>query len=197
MRYSAVLIASVAGLASQAIAQNFSLELVPSTSFVPEGGSFTLSVYGDADVGTHILGGAFALDVSAPSYVDSMTWTPASWSAFNTDDGYDAGNGNYNQVIFGQLVIPGLFPPAAGSDLGQLIGTFQVAMIDNYAQQIVLFSLVEGTPFTLETIDSVTGQSFRSDSGNLTLGTVRIGIPSPSGIGVFGAAGLFASRRRR
>ena len=107
---NAVALIAVAGIASVAAAQNFSLSMTPSVSQTVEGGNFTVTVYGDADMGSHILGGAFGLS-SDSALIDSMTWSPAAWSAFNTDGGY-AGNGNYNEVIFGQLVIPGIFPPA-------------------------------------------------------------------------------------
>jgi hypothetical protein len=90
--------------------------MTPSVSSTVEGGSFTVTVFGDADTGSHLLGGAFGLS-SDSALIDSMSWTNAAWSAFNTDGGY-AGNGNYNEVIFGQLVIPGIFPPAPGSELG-------------------------------------------------------------------------------
>ena len=107
---NAVALIAVAGMASVAAAQNFSIDLTPSASSVAEGTSFTVSVYGNADQGTHLLGGEFSL-VSGSGLIDSMTWSNAAWSGFNTDGGY-AGGGDYNSVIFGQLVIPPIFPPA-------------------------------------------------------------------------------------
>lgn len=195
MRYSAVLLAGFAGLASQAMAQNFSLTIVSSATSVSAGGSFTATIYGDADVGSHILGGAFGIEANS-AFVENMAWQNAAWSAFNNDGGF-AGNGNYNQVVFGQLVIPGIFPPAAGSELGSAIGTFTITMSASYANQVIEFDLIGGSPFSLESVDSDTGETFQSSNGSLSLGSFQIGIPSPSGIAVFGAAGLFASRRRR
>lgn len=197
MKNKVILAAAIAGSASSVLAQDFSLSLTSNVGTIsPSGGSFTVSVYGDADVGTHILGGAFSL-VSNGECISSMDWTPAAWSAFNTDGGF-AGNGDYNQVIFGQLVIPGIFPPAAGSELGSLIGSFNVVLDPFVGDVNIDFDLVAGDPFALETVDDVTGETFQSLSGNLSLGslTIRV-IPSPSALSVLGLSGLVVSRRRR
>lgn len=188
--------AAIAGCASIAGAQNFSLSIVPSTTSPSPGGSFTLSVYGDADIGTHLLGGAFSIE-SNGDCVQSMQWTNAAWSSFNTDGGY-AGGGDYNQVIFGQLVIPGIFPPAPGSELGALIGSFFVQMDPGIGDFSVTFDLVAGSPFTLETVDAVSGDSYQSTAGNITLGsaTVQI-IPAPGAVSAFALCGLIGTRRRR
>ena len=195
-----VVFASVAGLASIAAAQNFTLSIVPSASTISEGGTFTLSVYGDADVGTHLLGGAFSLETNN-GCIDSMSWTPAAWSSFNSDGG-DAGDGNYNEVIFGQLVIPGIFPPAAGSEVGALIGSFQVSMGFGGGDGAVLdFQLVAGSPFTLETVDGATGDTYQSSSGSLTLGNARVisfaCVPTPGSCSLLCVGGLIFARRRR
>ncbi len=188
--------AAIAGCASVSGAQNFSLSLVPSTSTIDQSGFFTISVYGDADIGTHMLGGAFSIE-SNSDLVQSMEWTPASWSAFNTDGGH-AGNGNYNQVVFGQLVIPGIFPPAPGSDNGSVIGSFLIQIDPTPQFFTITFDLVAGSPFTLETVDSVTGNTFQSSSGNLTLFSTTISqIPAPGVLSMLGLGGLAASRRRR
>lgn len=188
--------AAVAGFASLAAAQNFSLSIVPSSTVISPSSSFTLSVFGDADVGTHLLGGGFSID-SNGDCVQSMQWTPASWSAFNTDGGY-AGGGDYNQVVFGQLVIPDIFPPAPGSENGALIGSFFVQMDPAAGDFSIDFQLVAGSPFTLETVDSTTGETYQSSSGNLSLGsaTVRV-VPTPGVLSMLGLGGLAATRRRR
>lgn len=193
---NAVALIAVAGIASVAAAQNFSLTVVPSTTSVAEGGTFTLSVYGDADQGTHILGGAFSMS-SDSALVDSMSWSNAAWSAFNTDGG-DAGNGNYNEVIFGQLVIPGIFPPAAGSELGSLIGSFQVNLAAAGAG-IIDFQLNASTgPFSLQSVDSVSGNLFDNSNGQLSLGSTRVTVtPAPSALALLGLGGIAAGRRRR
>jgi len=193
---TAAVVISLAGLASSAFAQNFELSIVLSSETADtSGGSavVTATVYGDADVGTHMLGGSFSL-VSNSQMVQGMTWTPASWSAFNTDNGY-AGNGNYNEIIFGQLVIPGIFPPALGSELGGEIGTFEITLTGLGQAN---FQLVAGSPFTLETVDGITGSTAIDTNGTLSLGSASIGIlPAPGGLSIFALGGFCFSRRRR
>ncbi len=191
-----MIMAALAGSASLAAAQNFSLSLVPSTTAPFPGSSFTLTVFGDADVGTHILGGAFSLE-SDGQCIQSMTWTPASWSQFNTDGGF-AGDGDYNEVVFGQLVLPPVFLPVAGSELGSAIGTYTIVLDPGIGDFQIDFQLVGASPFTLETVDAQTGQTFQSSNGTLTLGSARVAlIPSPGALSVLGLGGLVATRRRR
>ncbi|MHA7812306.1 MAG: PEP-CTERM sorting domain-containing protein [Phycisphaerales bacterium] len=190
--------AAIAGLAAAASAQNFSLTIVPSSTMIDTTSgpvTFTMTVFGDADFGSHLLGGAFAVASSGDSdVVQSMAWTAASWSQFNTDGG-DAGNGNYNQVVFGQLVIPGIFPPAPGSELGSAIGSFEVT-VDGMGD--VEFQLTAGTPFSLETVDSVLGDTM-NDGGAISLGSSGVisVVPAPSAMALLGLGGLVAGRRRR
>ncbi len=194
---NAVALIAIAGIASVASAQNFELTIVPSATEVAEGGSFTLSVFGDADVGTHLLGGAFSL-TSGSGLVDSMAWSNAAWSSFNTDNGY-AGNGNYNQVIFGQLAIPGIFPPAPNSEVGSLIGSFQVNLAAA-GTGLIDFQLVAGTPFSLQTIDINSGDLPKdTDPGaTIELGSTRVSVvPAPSALALLGLGGIAAGRRRR
>jgi len=198
MKYAITTIA-LAGLTMTAGAQNFSLSLMPSITDIHQGSVFTIEIYGDADVGTHMLGGAFALESDGQCITD-MHWNSAPWSAFNTDGGF-AGEGDYNEVIFGQLIIPNVPPfnvPAPGSELGSLIGSFTVFLDQNIGDTSITFQLVEASPFSLETIDIQTGETFQSSNGNLSLGSVTItGIPGPGTIPIFGGLGLLASRRRR
>jgi len=145
-----------------------------------------------------MLGGAFGL-TSNSGCVESMLWTPASWSAFNTDGGY-AGNGNYNDVIFGQLVIPGVPPfdvPGAGPELGSSIGFYTITTRVGSAG-VIDFDLIASSPFSLEVIDIGTGEISDSSQGNLSLnGTTITCLPSPGTFPVFGAFGLIAARRLR
>ena len=194
---NAVALIAVAGIASVASAQNFSLSLVPSATSVAQSGSFTMSVYGDADMGTHMLGGSFSLS-SDSALVSNMSWANAAWSAFNTDGGY-AGNGNYNAVIFGQLIIPGVPPfdqPAPGSELTGLIGTFTVTVGADAGD--IDFGLNAEDPFSLQTIDINTGGLFDNSQGQISLGSARVTVtPAPSALALLGLGGIAAGRRRR
>ena len=196
MKRTATAIA-LAGFATCVIAQDFSLFFV-GPSEVMENSSFQVDVYGDASVGTHILGGSFGINSALNNFeVLGMTWTPADWSAFNTDGGY-AGDGNYNSVVFGQLVIPGIFPPAAGSELGARIGTLDIQTGNFGSFWSIEMSFVAGDPFTLETVDEVSGETFQSSNGNLTLGTFSAKfIPAPGSLAMLAMGGVCATRRRR
>jgi len=189
--------AAFAGTASTAFAGVPSLTIVPSSTWydVSSGSAtITATVYGDAGFGTHILGGAFGLEWShtGSTVLSDISWTPAAWSVFNTDPGYAGGN-SYNQIVFGQLVIPGIFPPAPGSENGSAIGSFTITLI---RQNIVDFQLIAGSPFTIEGVDDVTGAT-ASNGSNLVLGGMRIGIPTPGALSMLGLSGLLVSRRRR
>ena len=192
-----IAIAALAGLATAAAAQDFSLTLVPSVGTVDTSGgaaTFTVTAYGDSSFGTHMLGGAFGIAASSGGdTVQGMSWANAAWSLFNTDGGY-AGNGNHNTVIFGQLVIPGIFPPAAGSELGSAIGSFTVT-VDGAG--VLVLDMTNGTPFSLEAVNSVSGQTM-NDGGTVSLGSATINvIPAPSAMALLGLGGIVAGRRRR
>jgi len=198
MKKSSIVLA-LAGLATLANAQEFSLSITgaPSSIDTTSGATFTVDVVGDADVGTHMLGGSLGL-ISTGFNVENIVWTPASWSSFNTDGGY-AGGGIYNQVIFGQLVIPGLPPfdvPAVGSELGHAIGSFQVQIGPTFVGFASL-ELVAMDPFSLQVLDIATGEVFDNRTGNLTLNGAEFWLPTPSSLALLGFGGLAASRRRR
>jgi len=202
MMKKSLTVLALAGLATGAMGQDFSLSLIANASTIDTTGgavTFTMTVIGDASVGTHMLGGAFSLE-SNGDCIANMQWNNASWSAFNTDGGF-AGDGDYNEVIFGQLVIPGVPPfdvPAAGSDLGMAIGSFTVTMEAGVGDFPIEFNLVEASPFSLEVLDLGTGNTFNSSQGNLTLNGATLNVvPNPSTISVFGCLGLLATRRRR
>ena len=197
---STIALVAIAGFAAAASAQSFSLSIAGAPASVDgtAGATITVDIIGDADVGTHMLGGSFSLS-SGSSMVSGMSWTAASWSAFNTDGGY-AGNGDYNAVIFGQLVIPGVPPfdvPAVGSELGMAIGSFQIMIAAGSVGQLDLVLGAE-SPFTLETIDAAAGTTANSANGSLTLNGASINVtPAPSAMALLGLGGLVAGRRRR
>ena len=190
-----IALAAIAGLATAATAGGYSLSLVASATEVDTSmgaATFTVTVFGDAPSGSHMLGGAFGLE-SNSGLVTNMAWANAAWSAFNTDNGY-AGNGNYNDVVFGQIVIPGIFPPAAGSELGSAIGSFTITV--EGAGQLDL-QLTAGSPFSLETVDAMSGAT-ANDDGAASLGSASITVtPAPSAMALLGLGGLVAGRRRR
>lgn len=192
------LAAAVAGCASIAGAQDFSLSLIPSVDVLDcAGGTFTVSVFGDSSFGTHFLGGSFGFEVGeGAQYITDISWQAAGWSQFNTDGTY-TGTGAYTPVVFGQLVIPGIFPPAPGSELGSLIGSYQIQYSDGMPLFMEL-NLTEGSPFTLEAVDAVTGQTFQDTSGKLTIHNAEILLcPSPGTVSGLCFAGLMATRRKR
>ena len=200
MKTSSIALVAVAGFAAAASAQNFSLSIAgaPMTVDTSAGSvTVTVDIIGDSDFGTHMLGGAFTLS-SGSGLVEGMSWAAASWSAFNTDGGY-SGGGDYGQVIFGQLVIPGVPPfdvPAAGSELGSAIGSFQIVI--GQGTGIIDLSLAAASPFSLEVLDLVGGTTAQSSNGTLTLNGASINVvPAPSAMALLGLGGLVAGRRRR
>jgi hypothetical protein len=159
------------------------------------GGLFTIDVYADADVGTHIDECAFGLQSNSFGVTD-MVWTPAEWAAYSFDDGY-AGNGNYNAVNFGQVIIPGIVPPADNSYLGQRVGSFVVSTIEFYG--VLDFDLVEQAPYSLRVYDDASGSFYSNTSTNLSLYGFSINAvaPAPSSAVAIVMCGLMCSRRRR
>lgn len=199
-------IVAVAGLASVSMGQDFALNLVAGSDF-NAGTTNIIEVYGSSSVGTHVLGGGFDLTVESSASINvlSMTWQPAEWSSFNEDNtGYD-GTGYYGDIVFGQLLlpIPGFDVPGQGSEYnglgdGALLGSYEV-VLDHEATlfDFLHFSLSTGSPFGLEVIDINTFETFQDVDGNLDLGGLTIGVPSPSAMALLGFGGLAASRRRR
>ena len=124
--------AAIAGSVSCAMAQNFSLTLVPGATQVLSGGSFTITVYGDADVGTAYLSGAFGLSVESlngENQVSNITWDlPLNGLIQYFDYGY-GGNGTHLGTSFFQLIVPScgmIFD--CGISYGELIGSFTIQM---------------------------------------------------------------------
>jgi len=197
MKRSAISIIGICGIATTALSQNFSLTLVPSVQTIDTSAgavTMTVTVIGDADVGTHMLGGVFGIQTDSASIID-MQWQPAIWSTFNEDGGY-AGNGNYNQTLYAQL-IPDHFPLPDSSLLGNPIGSFQVTIAADQVGQAEM-SIFPGEPFAMETHDEVSGRLYRSSDGNLTLnGATLIFVPAPGAASLLAFAGVVVTRRRR
>lgn len=198
---NAITLVALAGLVSVASAQDFSITMVGDGAAITDFATITIDVFADASVGTHILGGGFLVDATTSGFeILDMSWTAASWSQFNTDDGH-LGDGNYDQVIVGQLVIPNVPPfdvPAPGSQVGGLLGSFQIDIGQLTGFWSIDLDLVATAPFALEVIDIDTGTSFQSSNGNLSLNGFHAEfIPAPSSLALLGLGGLAFGRRRR
>lgn len=196
MNNRTVVLLGLCGLASSALAQNFSLTLVPSAQTIDTSGgavTMTVTVIGDADVGDYLLNGSFGIESNNVSVID-MQWEPADWSQFN-DDGGHAGNGNYNQVIFGQL-LSNFFPPPDSSLVGNPIGAFQVTFAEGSTGRVDM-SLVEGVPYTLATLGWPSLGEYESSNGTLHLSGLSINLVPAPGTGALLAIGAMAITRRR
>ena len=202
---TATIVIGLAGLASAASAQNLSLWLEPS-SMTPNG-TFTVSVYGDADVGTAYLSGAFGLSVESlngENQVSNITWDlPLNGLIQYFDYGY-GGNGTHLGTSFFQLIVPScgmIFD--CGISYGELIGSFTIQM-DPGAMGDYEISLLSAPdldlpfPHTFEVYDETTGHLYNDSQGTLTLtGTTVTVVPAPAGLGSLLVCGLLASRRTR
>ena len=193
-----VLLIALAGLTTAASAEDFSLSM-EGPSVVDGSSVFTIDIIGDSTFGTHMLGGTFGIVNSGDQVVTDMTWTP-SWSYFNTDHGH-AGGGNYNQVVFGQLILPHPPPlggPAPGSELGSSVGSFQITVDTDMEFWEIELGFVTYEPFTLEIFDNNSWATMNDTQGNLILNDITIrSVPAPSALALLGFGGLAASRRRR
>ena len=215
-----VLLIAIAGFTTAAVAEDFILSIAgaPATVDATSGAVFTIDVIGDASVGTHMSGGGFSFGSGSNSMIEDIVWTPANWSAFNADGGY-AGNGEYNNIVFGQLLsfpgTPECGSPALDSELGERIGSFQITLAEGSQGQLNL-NLTEhqgdNVPFTFEVFEwldgppngcPVTGRlgDHFNDSelgGNIIFNGASINVvPAPSSLALLGLGGLAASRRRR
>ncbi|HCT45784.1 MAG: hypothetical protein CMJ35_09975 [Phycisphaerae bacterium] len=202
--HTAVMFAST-GLASTAIAQDFSLWLEPGS--ISPMGNFTVSVYADADVGTSYLGGAFGLEVvtlGGPNTVTNITWDLGLELPYSTitDYGY-GGGGVHTGVVFGWLIGPCDVFPCTPAPLGSLVGTFTIEVepdaFDSYQIDLLIGTEVDPAfPYTFEVWDDASGQMWNDSQGTLSLiGTSVTVTPAPAGLGSLLLCGLLASRRTR
>lgn len=200
---NAIALAAVAGIASAAAAQSVSLNIVASDTVVNSAGGaqITLSVYGSADFGTHIAGGAFSLTAAGGAgVVGAMSAEAASWGAFGQNDRGDAGDGNHTGLVFGQLIAPPFFPPSEDSNFtgGQvLLGTFTVDIIDGSGG--IVDWMVSADPigaFVMEIFDSA--DNSLTQVTQAAYGSARVEVvPAPSAMALLGLGGIVAGRRRR
>tara|TARA_R110000737_G_scaffold2923_5_gene8533 strand:+ start:29442 stop:30071 length:630 start_codon:yes stop_codon:yes gene_type:complete len=205
-----IVLAAIAGLASGAVAQNASLSIVASST-IPIGGlnpTATLSVYADADFGTHITGAAYTLSaVGGLGLVESIEINShATWGSLGFDDLGDGGAGNHNGMIMGQITFLPFIVPDAASALGNgpvLLGSFAVTFAANQGG-VVDWTVGGGLgTFALEVIDvnanpggNPPGEYFQIAAPDF--GSTRVVIfPTPSSAALLGIAGVVAGRRRR
>ncbi|MDF1870372.1 MAG: hypothetical protein P1U30_08280 [Phycisphaerales bacterium] len=204
-----IMMAAVAGMASGALAQSASLHIVASQATVDctTTSVFTLSVYGDADFGTHITGAAFTLELeSGGELIQDVVATGASWGALGFEDLGHSGGGN-SGMIMGQLVFLPFIAPDAASALGNgpvFLGSFAVTISSSPTFQTLEWSLGGGVgTFAMEVID-VNGNPGGNPPGVVTqiaapqFGSMTMTIcPSPSSCALLGISGLVVGRRRR
>lgn len=202
----AVVMLGVCGLATSALAQNFSLWLEPS-SMTPNG-TFTVSVYGDADVGTAYHTSTFGLSVESlggDNQVSNITWDLALEFAYvpSFDLGY-GGNGTHLGIQFAHLPLSlcdGIFD--CGVSYGELIGSFTIET-DQHAMGDYQISLISApdldlsVPYTFGVYDEMSGSLYNDSQGTLTMtGTTVTVVPMPAGTVLLGLGGLFSLRRAR
>jgi len=194
----------LAAIALPASAQEFTLWLEPSST--TQTGNFTVSVYGDADVGSSYLSGAIGLDATTlggPSSVTNITWDLALGFPFVNWPDHGYGGGMHNGVVFGELVGPCDVIPCPPAPLGSLIGTFSIEVepdaFDAYQIDLVSGPDVDPTyPYTFQVRDDLTGEFWDDSQGTLSLiGTSVQVVPGPGGLALIGVLGLGAARRRR
>ena len=205
---AATIVIGLAGLSSAASAQNFSLWLEPG-SMTPNG-TFTVGVYGDADVGNAYLAGSFGLSVESlagENQVSNITWDLHYGGGLGLAQYFDygyGGNGTHLGTSFYQVILPScgmIFD--CGISYGELIGSFTIQM-DPHAMGDYEISLLSAPDLdlpvqhTFEVYDETTGHLYNDSQGTLTLtGTTVTVVPMPAGTVVLGLGGLISLRRAR
>jgi MYXO-CTERM domain-containing protein len=204
MKNTLTLIA-VAGLASVASAGSApSLSIVPSATSIDSTAvtSFTLSVYGDSEFGTAISGGAFSMSATGGEIVTDMVGAAAAWGALGEMDLGHGGNGNYNGLVFGQLIFPPFIPAAEDSLLGAnpvLLGVITVNIEANSAGVIDWTTgASDAGDFVLEIFTDDGGEGSFQQFTDVSHGSASVTVtPAPSALALLGLGGIAAGRRRR
>ncbi len=197
-------IIAVAGLASAAAAGGASLSIVASAASVDTTGAaatMTLAIYGDASVGTAIAGGEFALTATGGDIVSDMSGVAAAWGALGEQDNGHAGSGNYNGLIFGQLIFPPFINPAAESMLGAgpvLLGNVTVTIAADSSGVIDWSTAAGPGAFVLEVFTDNGAEGVFTQYTDVAHGSASVTVtPAPSAMALLGLGGIVAGRRRR
>ena len=193
----------VCGLASSAFGQNFNLWLEPS-GMSPEG-TFTVSVYGDSDLGGVYVSGVMGLQVSTLSgqgRVSNISWDfDLVGNYLQLDEVGYLGDGMHGEVGYAWFVGCGIFP-CETTDLGAPIGHFTI-VVDPDAFETYQIDLIAGPdlnpayPYTIEVADPL-GNLYNDSQGSLTLtgATVSV-VPSPGLVSIMTMCAMLSSRRIR
>ncbi len=195
----------LAGMAFPCAAQNFTLWLEPSS--ITPSGTFTVSVYGDADVGDGYYAAAFGLEVTSSSGhggVQDIEWAPGVWAGISSDEGGYLGNGLHSLVWMSQLVIPscGVFSDCT-VPYGTLMATFTIEVDPERAETYQLDLIPAPTlnpdfAYSIEVVDEQYSNYWTDSQGTLSLqGATITVVPASAGLGSLLLCGLLASRRTR
>ncbi len=198
----ALILGAVAGLASGAAAQSWSLSIegAPSTVDTTVTTVFTVDVVVNADFGTHVSGGAFALDSSgATDVVVNVGAAAAAWAAVGEANRGYAGGGDHNGLVYGQVIFPPFFPPQADSSLdgGTIVASLSIEVLAGSTGVLDLNLISDAlAPFDLEIYDEVSGSFNNQVQGSFGSASVNL-VPAPSALALLGLGGLVAGRRRK
>lgn len=203
MNNHALISMCLAGMAVPCASQNFNLWLEPS-GMSPEG-TFTVSVYGDSDLGGVYVSGGMGLQVSTLSgqgRVSNISWDfDLVGNYLQLDEVGYLGDGMHGEVGYAWFVGCGIFP-CDTTDLGAPIGHFTIE-VDPDAFETYQIDLIAGPdlnpayPYTIEVADPL-GNLYNDSQGSLTLtgATVSV-VPSPGLVSMMTLCAMLSSGRRR
>ncbi len=200
---------AIAGLASAAIAgpafDTFSLTMVQQDEVNDFTGPLTImiDIFGDSSFGTHYIAANFGMTTDGHEDVSDIRWSPADWTYINSPGEYD-GAGSFTGILTGQIVLFDIgfsSLPEEGSELGGLLGSFQIDFDEGLHSDLDLSFLSNLGGVTLQTVDvdleNRTAETEHDLNGELILNGLTISVPSPSAMALLGFGGLAATRRRR
>ncbi len=200
---NAIALAAVAGLATAASAQSWSLSIsgAPASINTTVTTVFTVDVIATADFGTHVAGGAFELDsTGADAAVVNVDASASMWAAIGENDRGYLGNGDHAGLVFGQVIFPPFLNPAPESAFANgdvIVGSLVIEVLAGSTGLLNLNLAADGqSPFGLEIWDEATGEFNNAGAGSYGSASVNL-VPAPSAMALLGLGGLVAGRRRR